>query len=88
MLLHSYLLLPSCVPFVSVLRFVRAGLCLFVGNYCNGIWYTTPALSSLGMVSLGELYMSYLRVLMGWKLLLYLFGGGGRIHLIASGVFT
>ena len=59
-LLHSYLLLSSCVPFVFVLRFVRAGLCLFVGNYCNGIWYTTPALSSLG-----EIYMSCLRVLMG-----------------------
>ena len=51
-------------------------LCLLVCNYCNGIWCTTQALSSSGMVSLGELYMSCLRVLMGWKLLLYLWRGG------------
>ena len=30
MLLHSYLSLPSCVPLVSVQRFVQSGLCMFV----------------------------------------------------------
>ena len=33
MSLYSYLLLPSYVPLVSVLRFVRSGLCMFVGNH-------------------------------------------------------
>ena len=31
-----YLLSPSYVPLVSVLRFVRSGLCMFVGNYYMG----------------------------------------------------
>ena len=34
----------------------------YCGQLLHGIWYTTPGpgLSSLGMVSLGELYMSCL----------------------------
>ena len=36
MSMYSYLLLPSYVPLVSVLRFVRSGLCMFVGNYYMG----------------------------------------------------
>ena len=36
MSVYSYLLLPSYVPSVSVLRFVQSGLCMFVGNYYMG----------------------------------------------------
>ena len=36
MSLYSYFLLPSFVPSVSVLRFVRSGLCMFVGNHYMG----------------------------------------------------
>ena len=36
MSLYSYLLLPSYVLLVSVVRFVPSGLCMFVGNYYMG----------------------------------------------------
>ena len=40
MSMYSYLLLPSYVPLVSVLRFVQSGLCMFVGNHylCNNYY--------------------------------------------------
>ena len=54
MSMYSYLLLPSYVASVSVLRFDRPVWPMYVcGQLLHGIWYTTPALSSLGMGSLG-----------------------------------